>query len=146
MKIPKGILVPAEDLPKYRDRTLAMLRRYFRISLEVGRLPSLLGRECFRAKVTSYRLRSFEDAVIFVHDIERCLTRLDRVSQRLIAKIVFENYDYAEAAIMCACTWRTVANRFPAAIDALTRLFLELNLMEPIPCQPPKNEENGATN
>lgn len=38
----------------YRGRTVAMLRRYMRYSIETGRLPSLLGREFFRAKVTSY--------------------------------------------------------------------------------------------
>ena len=33
------------DLWLYRERTLGMLRRYQRLSVEVGRLPSLLGRE-----------------------------------------------------------------------------------------------------
>ncbi len=33
------------DLWLYRDRTLALLKRYMRLSVEVGRLPSLLGRE-----------------------------------------------------------------------------------------------------
>ena len=63
----------------YRERTVALLRRYLRISIEVGRLPSLLGRELFRSKVTSYRMTSFEDGVIFVHDVER------RTSERIRA-------------------------------------------------------------
>lgn len=58
------------ELCLYRARTMAMLKAYFRFSIEVGRLPSILGREFFRAKVTSYRMASFEDAVIFVHDVE----------------------------------------------------------------------------
>ena len=45
----------------YRGRTVAMLRRYMRYSMETGRLPSLLGREFFRAKVTSYTVVTFED-------------------------------------------------------------------------------------
>jgi hypothetical protein len=36
----------------YRGRAVAMLRRYMKYSIETGRLPSLLGREFFRAKVT----------------------------------------------------------------------------------------------
>jgi len=32
--------------------------------MEAGRAPSLLGREMFRGKVTSYRVHSFEDVVI----------------------------------------------------------------------------------
>src|SRR4051812_24549712 len=34
------------DMWPYRDRTVALLRKYARASVEVGRLPSLLGREC----------------------------------------------------------------------------------------------------
>jgi len=35
------------ELWLYRDRTMGLLRRYRRISIEVGRLPSLLGGSCF---------------------------------------------------------------------------------------------------
>ena len=61
----------------YRGRTVAMLRRYMRYSIETGRMPSLLGAEFFRAKVTAYTVVTFEDRVIFVHDMEKCLDRLD---------------------------------------------------------------------
>src|SRR5262249_13244779 len=33
----------------YRGRTVAMLRKYMRYSMDVGRLPSLVGREFFRS-------------------------------------------------------------------------------------------------
>jgi hypothetical protein len=59
------------DMWLYRERTVALLRRYLRISIEVGRLPSIHGRELFRSKVTSYRMSSFEDGVIFVHNVEQ---------------------------------------------------------------------------
>jgi hypothetical protein len=49
------------DLWLYRERTLAMLRRFFRMSVEVGKLPSILGQEFFRSKVTSYNMSSFEE-------------------------------------------------------------------------------------
>ena len=72
---------PPSDDPRelriYRDRTSALVRRYFVVSMETGRLPSLLGRACFRSRVTSYRMSNFEDSVIFVYDVERCLERLD---------------------------------------------------------------------
>src|SRR6266498_911046 len=45
----------------YRARTVAMLRRYMRYSIETGRMPSLLGGEFFRAKVTAYTVVTFED-------------------------------------------------------------------------------------
>jgi hypothetical protein len=64
------------DLAPYRRRTIALLRRYARASVEVGRLPSLLGREFFRTRVTSYRMGSFEDIVIFVADMEKAIEKL----------------------------------------------------------------------
>jgi hypothetical protein len=56
------------DLWMYRGRTESILRKYFRMSVEVGRLPSILGSEFFRTHVTSYSVSSFEDAVIFVYE------------------------------------------------------------------------------
>ena len=64
------------DLWIYRRRTEAILRKFFRMSVEVGRLPSILESEFFRTHVTSYSVSSFEDAVIFVHDVERCVSKL----------------------------------------------------------------------
>jgi len=76
----------------YRGRTMGLLRRYFHMSLDIGRLPSLLGREFFRARVTSYHVHSFEDVVILVHDVERCLERLDEFARELVARIVLQDY------------------------------------------------------
>src|ERR1700757_921061 len=78
------------DLCFYRKRSEALLRRYFRMAVEVGKLPSILGQEFFRSKVTSYRASSFEDVVIFVHDVERSLSKLDRMSQDLIARVILQ--------------------------------------------------------
>ena len=87
---PHPISERAADIWLYRSRTAALLRRYLRFSIEVGRLPSILGRELFRSKVTSYRLASFEDAVIFVYDVERALNQLNTFGQLLIATIIFQ--------------------------------------------------------
>lgn len=125
----------APELRLYRDRTRALLRRYFRMSIELGRLPSLVGREFFRSRVTSYRMHTFEDAVIFVHDTERCLERLDAFSQQLIARIVFQDYTLEEAAALVGCGRRTVVRRYPRALDSLSELFLEAELLRPLPCQ-----------
>ena len=34
---------PRETLPAYRPYTRALLRRYFRMAVDIGRLPSILG-------------------------------------------------------------------------------------------------------
>lgn len=115
----------------YRGRTLMLLKRYMRLSIEVGRLPSVLGREFFRTHVTSYSVSTFEDTVIFVHDVETCLGKLDPFSQALIAKIVLQEYSQDETARLLGCWRRTVGRRYSDALDRLSRMFLDGGLLRP---------------
>jgi hypothetical protein len=117
------------DVWLYRERTVALLKRYIRISLEVGRLPSLLGRELFRSKVTSYGMSSFEDGVIFVHDVECALQKLSELARQLIGAIIFQECTQDEAAEVLRCTRRTVCREFPAALDQMSELFLAGGLL-----------------
>jgi DNA-directed RNA polymerase specialized sigma24 family protein len=117
------------DMWPYRDRTVALLRRYARASVEVGRLPSLLGRECFRARVSSYPMASFEDVVIFVHDMDTLLHRLNPFQQRLIAMNVLEEYSMLEVARLVSCPLRTVEREVPDALDVLSLALLEGGLI-----------------
>lgn len=120
------------EIGLYRSRTLGMLRRYLRVSVELGRLPSLVGREFFRSRVTSYRLQSFEDAVILAHDVERCLERLELFEQQLVARVVMQEHTHDDAASLLGCTRRTVTRRLPDALDHLSALFLTCQLLEPM--------------
>lgn len=125
--------VPVEpDLRFYRKYTEGMLRRYVRFSMEKGRVPSMMGREMFRGRVTSYKIRSFEDIVIFTHDVEKCLRRLTLQEQRLLERIALQEHTQGEAAELLGLSLRTVVRQYPAAVDVLTRHFLELGLMEPL--------------
>jgi hypothetical protein len=117
------------DLWFYRDRTIALLRRYLRLSIDIGRLPSLLGREFFRSRVSSYRVSTFEDAVIFVHDVERSIQHLDDFSQQLIARIVLQEYTEWEAAQLLHCSVRTIQRLLPDALDQLSAVFLNSSLL-----------------
>ena len=123
------------DLWLYRDRTVAMLRRYFRYSIEVGRLPSLLGREFFRTRVTTYRVGTFEDAVIFVHDVERCLEKLSEFERTIIGKVVLQDFSHHEAARLMGCWRRTVGRRLPEAIDRVSDIFLTAGLLTRLPAK-----------
>jgi predicted DNA-binding protein (UPF0251 family) len=137
------------DLWLYRDRTVALLKRYLRFSVEVGRLPSLLGREFFRTRVSSYRVGTFEDAVIFVHDVEKCLEELGRFDQELIAKVVLQDYTQDEAAQLMGCWRRTIGRRFPEALDQLSEAFLEGGLLVRLPAEnfvPPESCQEGEMN
>jgi hypothetical protein len=124
------------ELWLYRERTIALLRRYLRISIEVGRLPSILGRELFRSKVTSYRMSSFEDGVIFVYDVERALQRLNGFHRQVIATVIFQEYTQDEAAEVLHCARRTVCREFPVAVDDVSQRFLEGGLLNRLPCAP----------
>ena len=135
---------PPPQLAFYRKYTEAMLRRYVRLSLEVGRVPSLLGRELFRGKVTSYRMESFEDVVIFCHDVERCLQRLSPGEQHLMDYIALKQYTVVETAGLLRVEPRRIVRRYCRAVDRLTRIFLEVKLLDPQKCcQAPKTVENS---
>jgi sigma-70-like protein len=126
---------PRQELSAYHDRTIALLRRYFRMSLEIGRMPSVLGREVFRARVTSYRVHTFEDAVIFVHDVEKCVERLEPFSRQLIARVILQDFSYEEAAKLMGCGERSVYRLLPMALDQLTELFFVSKLLSRSQCQ-----------
>jgi hypothetical protein len=123
----------AVDLWPYRDRTVALLKRYAQASVEVGRLPSLLGREFFRSRITSYSMMSFEDIVILVLDVEMALDHLDPLHKQLIAMSVLEDFSFPEVARLVPCPLRTVERELPEALDELSRLFLEGGLIRELP-------------
>src|SRR5579871_3650892 len=116
----------------YRGRTVAMLRRYMRTSIETGRLPSLLGKEFFRAKVTAYTVVTFEDRVIFVHDMEKCLERLDEFSQQLIARHILQEHDRWATARLLNCNEKTVRRLTPYALDRLADVLVKMGLLKAI--------------
>jgi len=113
----------------YRGRTVGMLRRYMRYSIETGRLPSLLGREFFRSKVTSYTVVTFEDRVIFVHDMERCLEKLDDFGRELIARHILQEHDRWATARLLNCNEKTIRRLAPVVLDQLSDILLEVGLM-----------------
>ncbi|HEY5055692.1 MAG TPA: hypothetical protein VII58_06000 [Acidobacteriaceae bacterium] len=129
--LPGNSRPPEPQMAFYRKYTEAMLRRYVRMSMEAGKVPSLLGKEMFRSKITSYRVESFEDVMIFIHDVEHCLEQLDLEQQRLIARISLQEYTLLEAAVMLGLPPRTTVRRYCQALDRLTRIFLHARMLEP---------------
>jgi DNA-directed RNA polymerase specialized sigma24 family protein len=121
------------DLWLYRKKTTTLLRRYMRWSLEAGRVPSLLGRELFRARISAYSATTFEERVIFLHDIEACLDRLKGFDRQIIARIVLQEYDHEAAARILQCDRKTIERRLPELIDELTEAFLKAELLERLP-------------
>jgi hypothetical protein len=137
---------PKVELAFYRKYTEGMLRRYLRLSMQSGRVPSLLGRELFRGNVTSYRVHGFEDAVIFCFDVEKRLGRLDVMDQQLIKRIALQEYSQGEAAGMLGLSLRNSIRQYGQALDRLTDMFLEAGMLEPLKsCQGGRAEEIGRS-
>lgn len=133
---------PKVELAFYRKYTEGMLRRYLRLSMQAGRVPSLLGRELFQGNVSSYKVHGFEDAVIFCFDVEKRLGRLQVMDQQLIKRIALQQYTQGEAAGMLGLSLRNCIRQYGQALDRLTEMFLEARLLEPLKsCQGGRGEE-----
>jgi hypothetical protein len=134
----------------YRNHTVVLLRKYFRMSLEIGRMPSLLGGELFRAKVTAYQVHTFEDSVIFVHDMEQCLAKLDALSRLLIGKVILQEFTREEMAAELRVHERHLRRRLLDGVDRLTRILLRAELLDDcygeasLPEKKPPASEDGT--
>ncbi len=106
-----------------------MLRRYLYASMQVGRSPSILGEPIARGWASSRPVRTFEDAVIFVLDIERCLDTLGSLDRQLLSRIVLQEYTQPEAATLLGMSVRTVSTKFQQALDRLTQKLLYTGLL-----------------
>jgi hypothetical protein len=127
----------------YRNRTVSMLRRYMRYSLETGKLPSLLGSEFFRTRIRASATVTLEDRIIFVHDMEKCLEQLDGFAQLLIARNILQEHDCENTARLLHCNEKTVRRLMPMALDRLGELLLERGLMETLTAGTKKSCQEG---
>jgi hypothetical protein len=129
--LPVSRIRPIDGYAFYRRHTIALLRRYLQVSMELGRTPCVLGNVVFRGRVSSYRMSTFEDLLIFVFDIEKCLKQLNRASQSVIAHMVLEDYTALETAAITGESLRSVTRLYGETLDRLTRQFLQFGLLKP---------------
>lgn len=124
--------LPAErigNLAFYRRHTEKTLRRYLYASILVGRAPTILKEPLSRGWASSRPVKTFEDAVIFLLDIERCLDQLNSLDKQVLCKVVVQDYTQAEAASLLGMSLRSMSERYPQAIDRLTRILLDADLL-----------------
>ena len=120
---------PDASLAFYRKHTESLLRRYLYASMQVGRAPSLLADSVGRGWVSSRPVRTFEDAVIFVLDVETCLNKLGCLDRMMLSRVVLQEYTQVEAAALLGMGARTISYKFPLALDRLTELLLDAGLL-----------------
>jgi predicted DNA-binding protein (UPF0251 family) len=120
---------PAPTWAFYRKHTESMLRRYLYASMQVGRSPSLLADSIGKGWVSSRKVRTFEDAVIFVLDIEQCIHKLSLIDRQMISRVVLQEYTHSEAASLLGLSTRTLCAKLPEAMDRLTELLVKADLL-----------------
>ncbi len=120
---------PHVSVAFYRRHTENLLRRYLYASMQVGRTPSILRDSVGRGWCSSRPVRTFEDAVIFVLDMEACLDRLQELDRQLLQRVVLQDYTQAETAALLGMSVRTVCYRLPQALDRLTERLLDAGLL-----------------
>lgn len=120
---------PAAGLAFYRKHTESILRRYLYASMQVGRAPSVLADPVARGWASSRPVRTFEDAVIFVLDVERCLGRLGTLDRQILSRIVLQEYTQPETAAILGMSPRTVCTKLGLALDRLTAELLATGLL-----------------
>lgn len=118
-----------ESLAFYRKHTESLLRRYLYASMQVGRAPSILSDPIGRGWVSSRPIRTFEDAVIFVLDVERCLDQLGTLDRQMLSRVVLQEYTQTEAAALIGMSVRALSYKFPLALDRLTEKLLVAGLL-----------------
>jgi hypothetical protein len=120
---------PRPEMLCFRGQTLAIMRHFFELSCQVGRLPSLLGREFFRAKVSHHSIPSFEEQAVFARDVELCLARLSDEHAEMIRLIGLYDFSRDEIAEMLRRTKAWVHQHVAEAVDSLSEIFLQAGLL-----------------
>jgi hypothetical protein len=120
---------PRPEMLCFRAQTLALVRHFFELSCQVGRLSSLLGREFFRARVSHHAIPSFEEQAVFVRDIELCFAKLSDEHAEIITLVGLYDYTHEEVAQMLRYSKTMVHCWFSNALDALSEIFLQAGLL-----------------
>src|SRR5208337_4430801 len=87
---PPGDYQPLRTLAFYRKHTHTLLRRYLCASMLVGRAPTILHEPLMRGWASNRPVETFEDCVIFVLDVEKCLAKLGALDRLLINRIAIQ--------------------------------------------------------
>jgi len=125
----KPVAAPVITLAFYRKHAERTLRRYLYASMQVGRAPSILGDPIARGWASSRPVRTFEDAMIFVLDVETCLNQLGSLDRKMLCRIVIQEHTQAETASLLGMSIRSVSYKFPEALDRLTEKLLKTGLL-----------------
>ena len=123
-----------EDLSEYsifRSHTLKLLRYYFKLSLDYGRIPSPLGGQGMRSRVSHVKMYTVEDDTIFLHDMSRCMEQeLSEMELKIVALVVFMDHTFEQTGGILQYSERQIRRIYPNLLDRLTRAFCKRELLD----------------
>lgn len=111
-----------------RSHTRSLMRRYVYARYQAARIYSCLDRR-MGGRVSCRPIRSFEDALVFVIDMDRCIEGLNSLDRDLLKRLLIQDYTESETAPLVGMSARSVANKFPLAIDRLTQRLIDRGLL-----------------
>ena len=123
------LIDPRPEMVCFRGHTSALVRHFFELSCQVGRLPSLLGRELFASRVSHHAIPSFEEQIVFVRDVQLCLERLSSEHAEVITLAGLYDFSHEEVAKMLGCSRPWITQRLTEALDCLSELLLQRGLL-----------------
>jgi len=121
---------PEPETVCYRGQTLAIVRHFFEMSCQLGRIPSILGREFFRAKISHHAVPSFEDQALFAHDVQQALPKLEDEEVQVLTLVGFYDLALEEAAALLGRTPGCLSQRYADAVARLTQIFLDAGVLQ----------------
>jgi hypothetical protein len=120
---------PEPETVCYRGQTLAIIRHFFEISSQLGRLPSILGREFFRGKVSHHVIPSFEDQALFAHDVQQSLMKLEEEDMVVLTLVGLYDLDHDQVAGILHRSSGCISQRYAEALARLTQVFLDTGVL-----------------
>ena len=114
-----------------RGYTRTMIRRYVAARYQAARIFSCLDASRFSgAGRASFRpIRTFEDALVFVIDMDRCMESLSPIDLELLNRTMIQEYTESETACLMGMSARTVSTKAQVALDRLTQRLIDCGLL-----------------
>jgi DNA-directed RNA polymerase specialized sigma24 family protein len=112
-----------------RAHTHGLLRRFLYTAIQPCRIGSTLHAVRDHGWVSSRTITTFEDAMIFVHDMERCLDALPSLDRDILTRVVIQEHTHEDAAVLLGMSTRALSYKLPAAMDRLTAKLIEAELL-----------------
>ena len=120
---------PRPEMVCFRSQTLAMVRHYFELSSQFGRLPSLMGREFFRARSRIMPFPASRNRPCSCAISSCRIGRLSAEHQEIVTIAGIYHFTHEEIAQMLHMSRSSVRMWFAEALDALSEIFLEAGVL-----------------